>query len=223
MKYTKIALISALILAGCGTETDSKLTTKMFNILKTSLTKKDKATEGAVKISEAQVQQILKEQPKPVFFARIVSRGSISLLVEVSKSRGYTTYFTSYSESITARGGIITATRGVGGDLMSTESSQSASLIRSRTSGKASRKMRYIGKNEHSEEIDFICSISKGPSYKYKFGEIATTVTEMQEACVTDGKEFTNTYLVDPTGFVVKSHQWVSPTFEYIDTEFLRK
>lgn len=223
MKYTYAAVIASLLVSACGNETDAKLGAKVAKSISSSIFKRKKKSSGHVNVTNEQVLQVLSEQPKPVFFARIPSRSTISVLVETSKSAEYTTYFTSYVESITARDGIITATRGIGGDLMSSSAEQNIRLLSDRNEGHAVRTMRYIGKNERIEELRFNCEITKGATYSYDFGEVSTNVTEMQEHCKTDRVEFTNTYLIDPSGFAIKSSQWLSPIFENLDTEFLRK
>lgn len=223
MKYLSLALIAAMSLSACGNKTDANLSVKVAKTISSSIFKRKKATKGLVKVTDEQVKTVLSEQPKPVFFGRIPDRGILSVLVKTSERSGFTTYFTSFVESITASEGLITATRGIGGDLMSSSAEASITLLQNRHQGNAKRIMRYIGKNEQTEEIHFDCVISRGSSYNYKFGEIATQVTEMREACETDGFDFTNSYLVDNSGFIVKSRQWISPNFAYIHTEFLRK
>lgn len=222
MKYTHVALIASILVSACGNETDAKLGAKVAKSISASIFKRKKKSSGHVSVTNDQVQLVLSEQPKPVFFARIPSRGTISILVETSKSAGYTTYFTSYVESITARNGMITATRGIGGDLMSSSVDQNSSLLTNTQEGSAVRTMRHIGKNERIEELRFDCEIKKGATYRYDFGEISTKVTEMIERCNANGLEFTNNYLIDATGFAVKSSQWLSPTFGKLETEFLR-
>jgi hypothetical protein len=129
--------------------------------------------------------------------------------------RTWAAYGSAERRSLTTRGGIITATRGLGFDLMSSDVNGVLPLITQRQNGTAQRVQRYLNGENIIYEITAQCTVRRGPARVLNLGNKSQSTTEMVVSCTAPDQEFTNTYLVTRDGRILQARQWLSPAYGY--------
>lgn len=206
-----IAVLAALAaLVGCGNRTDQSvfLKTARSGGLK-------KAGQGSAPTKEqlaSAVQGALAGTDLPVALVVVEGRNATAILTRIEKNGPYHTWGTPDRRTVTTRMGVVTATRGLGNDLMSSSVSESIAMISGRRNGSATRIMRYLDGGNATVELVATCQYSKGGSQRYSAGALKNVATtKMTESCTAGERSFTNTYLVDGRGVPVQSRQWLNP------------
>ncbi|UYV37571.1 YjbF family lipoprotein [Rhodobacteraceae bacterium D3-12] len=214
-------LVALAVLAGCGNRTDQGvfLKTARGGGLK-------KAGQGSAPSQEqlaAAIQGALTATDLPVALAVVEGRNATALLTRIETNGAYQTWGTPDRRTVTTRGGVVTATRGLGNDIMSSTVSDSLALISARKAGSATRIMRYLDGGNATVELVATCQYSKGGTQRISAGELKNVATtKITETCSAGERSFTNTYLVDGRGTPVQSRQWLNPVSGHILLQRLR-
>ena len=132
-------------------------------------------------------------------------------LLAVSDNGPYRTYITGARQSMTLRQGVLTATRGLGSDLMASDIDPLLALLRTQRSGQTQRVMQYLDGEDVIRDLVLDCDVIPGPTVTVAAGEVNRSGRRMTEACRADQITFRNTYVVDSAGQVMQSEQWLSP------------
>ncbi|MDF1668161.1 MAG: YjbF family lipoprotein [Roseovarius sp.] len=135
------------------------------------------------------------------------------LLRQIASNGAYRTWAdvgSSDRRSITTKNGVLTATRGLNQDLMSSDVDQTLSLISARKSGSSTRVQRYLNGEDIIYEVRLNCTVSRGPDTPVHIGEINRMAIQMTETCHGDDRDMTNIYTVDASGRVLQSVQWLN-------------
>lgn len=212
-------LVCLLLTAACGNDPNAQnVSLDLFRQIREA-----RNAEPPSPPTQAAVARALAETQGPMELVTREDNNGWSLMLRIEENRGYETFGSSDRRSVTMRGGILTASRGLGGDLMSSDISQIAPLVAARKPGKATRVMRFIGDEDQTAEIRFSCTLSVGESMPVKSGALDTTARQVTETCTTSAREITNVYLVDGRGRAVSSKQWMGPQIGYLLTQTLRR
>jgi hypothetical protein len=159
------------------------------------------------------ITQTLAAIDGPVALATFEKTNNNVVLRTIATNGPYRTWASSGSadrRSITTRHGILTATRGLNQDLMSSDVSQTLSLVKARKSGSAIRVQRYLNGEDRIYDVRVSCTITRGGTTQVQIGEINRSATEMTERCDSPERSFTNIYRVDGSGRVLQSVQWLN-------------
>ncbi|MEB8387645.1 YjbF family lipoprotein [Rhodobacteraceae bacterium KMM 6894] len=170
----------------------------------------------------ASIQTVLASTNAPVIALAIPNRKAATVMSQLDVNHGYATFGTSDRRSVTLRGGMVTGTRGLGEDIMSSDISGVQALIAGRRNGTAQRVTRYLNGEDVTVAQVTTCTVSVGTTDRYQLAEVNSAATSVSETCRAEGGEFTNTYRVAPTGRVLQSRFWHSPMNEYITIQALR-
>lgn len=214
--------LAALALASCGNQTDRGMIAKA--VTKTIFKKKKAEAAGATPAQlQAEVAQALARSDLPLALAVVEDRNATALLTRIEVNGAYGTWATPDRRTITLKRGLVTATLGLGNDIMSTDLSGVEALIAERSAGSGRRVMRYLNGENHTVSLVASCIVTRGGDSILSAGEInERRVTAMQEDCTAQNRRFSNSYLVDETGLAVQSRQWLSPTGGYLTLQMLR-
>jgi len=162
-----------------------------------------------VRISQAQIAQVLSATPEPLILVESEATQNQSLLVQIERNRSYATFATETRQSIVLRDGLVTSTRGIGGDLMSSDVD---ALLRAVQGGSASEvpyTLRFLTPEDVTRSYRTTCRITRS-------GGMATA------NCEGDGVSFTNTFVLGPYGQITSSRQWIGPFLGYFRVSVLR-
>ncbi|MCC1492394.1 YjbF family lipoprotein [Cognatishimia sp. F0-27] len=145
------------------------------------------------------------------------------IMVDIARNGPYRTYATSTREAVITRGGMITSTRGLGGDLMSSEEDALYRLIGSRIGGSAPYTLRHLTPEGVTETTQYQCQVSRGAASPVQIGELNTSGLVMTAQCRSDAGAITNTFLVDGNGQILSARQFISDYYGYLTTQVLRR
>lgn len=136
--------------------------------------------------------------------------------------RSWTSWGGNDRRSVTTKNGIITATRGLRNDLMSSDIDQTLALVSSRNGGSATRVQRYLDGENQIVAVTANCTITRGAQTHVRVGEINRMAVEMKESCQDGERDFNNIYRVDSAGRVLQSVQWLNAFYGVTVVQQLR-
>ena len=222
---TALALSSLVLVGACGNQTDQG------NLLKTATTtakakfKQRRASKTATPATPdvaKMVSESLARTSKPLTIVVVENRNSIAILTQIENNGAYRTWASADRRSVTTTRGIITATRGLGFDLMSADVSNSLPLIKARRSGATNRTLRFLDGENQTIATTYACNTKVGGSLTIAIGEVKSPAQTVTETCRAGSVSFENTYQVSPSGYVLQSRQWLGPNIGYVVTQALR-
>lgn len=184
----------------------------------------DTAPGGSAAAKQARaVQSALASAEGPLMFAVMDETKRSAVLGELGRNGPYHTWRTASMQTMVFRDGILTGTRGLGYDLLSSEVSQSSALIRSRRSGQSQRVYRHLSGENHEVPTVMSCVVSPEGSDTVTFVTGRTmSATQVKETCRAEGLKVTNRYWVTGSGKIVQSIQWISPEMGKIALQTVR-
>ena len=223
-----LVALACLSLAACSNRPNNDLsTTDMAKGTLATIFKKEGVKTSDPNALAQQAASILANTSGQVILLAISSRDAMTVMQEIERNGPYVTFGSSDRRSITLKAGIVTATRGLGNDLLSSDVDAVSAIIRARKVGKAYRVNRYLDGENITVALDPYCQVKPDGNGQVALGEVHTSTTRMLESCIADKDEFRdttfqNSYQVSPGGRIVQSRQWVSPLNEYIRIQSLR-
>ncbi len=221
---TALAVASLALVTGCGNQPDQG------NIVKAITKGKLKTNRGAPAGTDqkpdlaAAISGALQKTDRPLTIAVVENRDSFAMLAQVGANKNYRTWASADRRTLITTRGVITATRGLGFDLMSADVSLSQPTVSARRSGATQRTLRFLDGENQTVEAAFSCNTKVSGSQTIAIGEVRSHVTTVVETCHADAGEqtFENTYQVSPSGYALQSRQWVGPQNGYIFTQAVR-
>jgi len=151
--------------------------------------------------------------PRPVGPERLrvtlPERNVQAVLGPVSRNGDVTVWQTLDGITLGLRRGLLTGTRGLGDDLMSSDVSNSLGMVHgSAGDGYYPHIRSYLDGEDRTVFRSFQCR-----------REEPHEARRIVETCVSPRRDFTNIYWLDGNGTVFKTRQWVSPAIGYMETE----
>ncbi len=223
------AAVALVLLAGCGSDTmrpdeNSEIAGQAVRELLTKLRRKPAAATPAAPASpEVMALEVLRLNPGPLLF--VTRDGAPTpVVVGLTETNGATrTYATPDFRTFSLRQGIIVATRGLGDDMMSSETEAVSRLILTRSAGEAEKKLRVLDGLGTERPLPLSCKVSLAKGREsYEFAGQTWSGALVAEHCTGNGFEMTNSYLVADTGEIHASRQWISPRIGYVTVQTLR-
>ncbi len=159
-------------------------------------------------------------------WARLESDPSPTLMYALAQNGGYVTYISPLRQSITLHGTQITATRGLGTDLLSAWSSRPDPLAQAIPPGSwpasVERGYEFPADGPHGELQTFRCTFERGALTEMTILQVRHRGVEISETCTGPSGSFENLHFADArTGFVWRSLQWVGPSMDLVDMQVL--
>ncbi len=205
----------ALSLAGCGNDNSQTFRGQMLReMVATSFRAKAKpqpfppATRAQVRALHADV--LLVTQPIRHVRAPLTPDAVNGDVVTWRSADGVT---------ISLRNGIVTATRGMGQDIMSALTPD-ISTIASGT-GTVERADYTLNGLEQDKQASFTCFLSDLGTESIDLAQITYRLHHVAETCSGDAPTFTNDYWIGPHNIVRKSRQWLGTAIGYLEIENL--
>ncbi|MFU8862906.1 MAG: YjbF family lipoprotein [Rhodobacterales bacterium] len=209
--YSEIRLAAvagvALSLSGCGNDQDRIDFAELSKSIVSQVGGADNA-QGQQAI--AAPADVLAQISGPVIIGAARGGTEIFYLIGVRDNGPYRTYATGTRQTMTFRQGVVTATRGAGNDLMSSDIDQTLALLRSGQDGQARRVMQYLDAEDITSDLVLDCTITTGLSAPGAGAIAEMPGRKMTEDCTSGPISFSNSYSLDGTGRVTASVQWLS-------------
>ena len=147
------------------------------------------------------------------------------LLYARSLNDDYVTYASQVQQTLTLRGSLITASRGIDTDLLALRSDANdpvAVLTKPDDwPARVTRDYHLPGDGPSGTVISVTCELTLGPEFELELLDAIFDTRIMQDKCAGDGVSFTNIHLVDETGQVMRSAQWLGPKQGTIEIDIL--
>ncbi|MBU2981216.1 YjbF family lipoprotein [Lentibacter algarum] len=220
-----LALCALTLTVACGNQVDrgtalKSVGKKVFRGSKASAS----AAPSQAQLAES-INAALSASNKPLTVAVIENRNGFAVLTQVASNNGYQTWGSADKRAISTKSGMVTATRGLGFDLMSAKIDGSLAAVRARRSGASKRYLNFLDGENRVVTHAFNCTITVGASQNIAIGEVSSRVTAVSETCsgVLEGPGYENTYQVSPSGHILQSRQWLGPQTGYVFLQALRQ
>ncbi|WP_417740866.1 YjbF family lipoprotein [Salipiger sp.] len=180
--------------------------------------------EPSGEITPQAIVEILSATDLPVAFFGVPDRGSQALMIRIEKNGPYETFANPERQSITMRHGMITGTRGLSGDLMSTEEEALLALVRARRAGQVTYVQRYLTPESVTKVVTYRCGVEPDATVDIAIGLVQDSATEMVAACESpDGPPFVDYYKVSGSGEILASRQWLGKNLGYVAMQMLQR
>lgn len=221
--FTRIglALTAALALVSCGTA-NQDTSAFMRQLPKAIFAKKTQPKP----LTTQQIAQALGATTSSVFLVEIESSKSQTLLQDIQRNGPFQTYGNAARQVIVLRGGLLVSTRGLAGDLMSSDEIQLLHRIQTRSEGRVSYDLRFLTPEDVTLVRRYSCYTTTGATVPVTAGLVQTSGQVVTAKCTAaDGvsSDFTNTYVVGADGYVFSGRQWAGPDLGYLVTQVLRR
>lgn len=211
----KWCFVALLALTGCGSAETGRL--QALDLLRGYLRGEGPAASTADQATVSRAE--LEGFPQALIRASLENRDVSALLVPVQAGvTGDITWRTQDDITLTFRHGLLVATRGLGGDLMS------AAVPRlTQAPGQVERRHSYLIEDGRRETRTYTCTFTSPAPTNVTVLERTYPALRLEETCANaHGQQiFTNNYWVSSGGIVRKSRQWISDRAGYVTIERL--
>lgn len=156
---------------------------------------------------------LIAAQTVPIMGAYLEAREAVAGLYIGGRSAGIVAWRTADAVGLSlSESGILVSTRGLGEDLMASDSRQSAALIAAGRAGTAERRHVYLDGTFREHSLRLTCTVQPaGPEVLVLNGRTLRTL-RIDEHCAGGGHAFVNRYWRDAGGPLIRqSSQWVGP------------
>lgn len=227
IKTGALALAGAALLglAGCGNDKDQLMSLNTLKQVSAEL----KGSIGGSKAPAPSPQQqaaaqaqlaaaALRSLPGPVMLGTWEATGVTTVLGLQGQNGSKRSYATPDQQGVVMERGLMVATRGLGHDLQSANTGNSASLIRARRAGHSNRTHYYLDAIHQERPLPLSCDIASAGAVSAG----GVSGTQMTETCTGGGVKITNSYIVSNGGRIMASRQWIGPNAGYMALQVLR-
>ena len=176
-----------------------------------------------------------QKAPEIVVTRALINQLDVPSLEVVAEARGQTAYLVPFSQrgdvmvwrtadngQVVLRRGLVTATRGLGGDLVSSDFNQTLAALQS-GSGSTTRRLFVRSGTGARETLTLSCRIDDlGRTQLEVVGKQYQT-RHLRESCTVGQESFANEYWIEPrTGQIRQSRQWAGPTVGHLRLRLLK-
>ncbi len=219
-------ILLGLALAGCGTDTSKTEGTSIAVGVVKGLAAKVLPGKSRAPAATPDPEKLAASAKAsfagPIILAQIEKAGLLTVLGEYGRNDANRTYSTPNEQTLVLRDGLLIATRGLGNDLMSSESAAAAGLITHRQPGSVSRVYRYLDGEGIERPLPMRCTLTLGPAKSFDFSGSHYETVQIDEACRSDSVKVTNNYWVTAGGTIALSRQWIGPALGHVTIQLVR-
>ncbi len=217
-----LALLGLAALAGCTNQPDATgAVVRSAQVIAGSIRGTDKPAE-APPLTRAALDAIEGE----FIEVEIEKTGSKAFLYISGERRGAAAgdeggrllvWRTENEVSLTTRNGVLIATRGLGGDMVSSDSLAIDASLSGRRAGHGARLQVYSALDNKPVEMNFVCDITAHGPETIVIVERRHSTERFRETCEVAGGVVVNDYWIDSRSPTIwRSRQWAGPYIGYI-------
>jgi len=227
MTIRKLAVLASLIaVTACSSEKTTELTISKFirGVAKAKITKVIPKKKATPKPGQVLNRQMINDSKFEIVLAKIDKLGVVNILQKTAQNRTRKTYRSPAGFSITLDQGLITATRGLGFDLMAqgTDISVKSMFSNRKNREPYKRRFRYLNTDNKLETSLFICLMSYQRQETINIVGRNHTTGKYLEKCQSETTHFENQYWVDRNRVTIwKSTQRIHPALGTITLQKL--
>lgn len=220
------AFLVLAALAGCGSASRNPIYEAAWDEMQGFWTDETKAEVPGGAPPRPLRRSDIEAADVAAIWARLESDPNPTLLYASARNGAFVTYFSSFRQSIVMRGTQVTATRGLGWDLLSAWSSANDPLARptppDRWPTRVERSYEFPGNGPRGLVETYACTLERGAVRDIVILQQGHRGVEFSETCTGPAGTFENLHFADiSTGFVWRSLQWTGPRMELLDIQVL--
>jgi hypothetical protein len=213
-------LATLVALAGCGSQRDPVLSEAMGALA--GMWRTEPAPTPQRQVTRADIER----SDVAAILARLETDERGTVLYAAADNGGFVTYVSPLLQQITLKGAEVTATRGLGTDLLSGWSSSNDPLVRQTPPGAwpaaVDRVYEFPAEAPQGRVERYRCTFERGAVSEMVILQVRYSGVEMSETCAGPDGSFENLHFVDPaTGAVRRSLQWIGPKVGLVDMQVL--
>lgn len=216
MRNISLALCVVLTLASCGTESNTEQFTLLRNAVSGLFSSAPK-----VDLRQTLTPEVLANFDQPLLLVELPDRGVQAGMLLVQQFGARQIWQTQDGITLTLEAGVLTETRGVGGDLMTTDLGRISAALRGET-GTSTRIHRYLNGEDHLQAMAFVCTYETAKNVPVRTLAGGFNTLLVTEDCIGPKTGFQNRYWVDSRQVMRKSIQWVGPHVGYAIIEYVK-
>ena len=221
------ACVILAALSGCGRGGMNPIVEAAWDEAQGFWTDEAKATPGGAP-PRALTRADIESAGVAAIWARLGSDPTPTLLYATAQNGPYVTYFSAFRQSITLRGAQVTATRGLGWDLLSAWSGPQDPLARpthpDRWPAGVERSYEFPADGPRGRIETYQCSFERGAVREMVILQHRHRGIEFSETCRGEAGTFENLHFADAdSGFVWRSLQWTGPKMELLDLQVIEQ
>jgi len=228
MRFLFPIMAGAILLAACSSNAERPrglraiLPAEVTGALKTLLAKK-KGKASAKNPLAGMTRAQLKGVKGPLMLANLEDRGAYASLSLSGENNGVRTFVTRDRISLSLRKGVVLATRGLGGDLMSADVSGTEAAIKGR-SKHYQRRLQWLDSQDQTQTQVYTCRMAKVGGETITILGTRFSTRHLRESCTSDRASYKNDYWIGTSRPVIwQSRQWLGPDTGYIAMQVLIK
>lgn len=211
------ALLPLALLAGlaaCGSDIDETQRMRTYLLVAQTVTGLTPAPPpGTAGLTRA----MLAQAGRPADMVEILGAGAV--IFPVGENRGVETWASIDNRTVAFRQGMVTATRGLGSDLLAAETPPLAQVAAA--SGTFVRSIVYLNGEDQPVTERFLCDYATTGAEELVIVERRHRTRRVQERCSGDSGRFVNDHWFEG-GTLRQSRQWAGPSLEYVTYYRLR-
>ena len=215
---TLLASLCGLLACGNSVELESG-ETKVIKLIQSEL-KKPSGPAAYIDARKIVTRPMIDAAKVPVLFIEI-DRGQNGTMTQYPGQGIGQTWLGADGSTVTLENGMLKATRGVGDDLMGSETSRQIAWTNPNESTYI-RYLAYLREDNQTKIFKYECSMRDTQKREtIEIFDAQFDVKNIQETCQGDGSEFTNDYWIGAGGLVRKSRQYHGEKIGYVTLERL--
>jgi len=229
MRFGALATLLAFALAGCSGG-DFAGRTPVLDAVKLAASTVKSAGPGSRALSagggatlpQGLTRAALAGVEGPLLLAQIEKTGASATLRLARSNGNHDTFASPDSLTMTFRSGILSASRGLSGDLLSAETEPTLAALRARRAASYPKALRYIGGDRQIILSRLSCEMQVVGPESIEVLEIAHGTTHLAEICTDKaGGQMRNDYWIGADQVVWKSRQFLHPALGYVTVQRL--
>ena len=217
---TILLAAGALLLAGCGPRNEF---VQAWQAIQAARSQSAAQQAQPADLRTGLTPAMLAEVGRPTILVTLPKRDNVqALFFEEARNAHTVTWLSVANEFVLLQRGVLSGTRGLGGDLMSADLAEvHAALAGGRAQGV--RIHRRLDGENHTVAQSYVCDYVRRPGTE----AVTAYLTQVQarrvdETCTGVDRVFENRYWLSGSGRVIRAVQWVGESIGYLNYERLR-
>lgn len=211
-----ISLLALSVLASCGSS-GGGMTGMAIGAARGLIGPREQPTD----LRQTLTPEVLASLPGSVMLIELPQRDVQAGVIRVTQNGSNVTWAAQDGVTVAFDSGVVSATRGLGSDLMSADLSDVVRAVYG-GGGTAVRVHRYLDGEDQAFARSLVCQYQSAPGQTATVLNGSYTATLVQETCSSTDLTVKNSYWIDASGVMRKSRQWVGPDIGYMVTERLK-
>lgn len=214
-----ILVFTSLTVAACGSDKTNDGPTEALKAVASTLSAPLRAKPDAGAKGIGLTREALANILTPVDLVTVEKTGAQGVIAKIGANNGVETWSSVDGKTLSMRNGVVLATRGLGGDLMSASVPTPAQL---RQGGSYQRVHTLLDGEDKPVILRFDCRAARSGDETITVVERGYATQRIEETCTGETGSFSNAYWFEIGGKLRRSRQMVSESVGFVVIEHLQ-